>query len=947
MHRVRPLYRPVGRDPLYRFMAGCLLAVAAAACGGGSGDGGKPPTAPPPPARVLTTVTVSLSAATIQVGQTATATAAGLDQNGAAIATGAVSWSTGSPSIATVSEAGVVSGVAPGQVSIVATAGGRSGQASLTVIPVPVATVSVTPAAVTLAIGATQQFAASALGASGQTLTGRAVTWASSDSTVARLSTSNGLVSALATGSATITATSEGKSGTATVTVLPPPVASVSISAASASTSVNGTVALTATAFDATGNVLTGRTFAWTSSNPSVVSGTFVSNVFTAQGVAPGTATITATSENKSGSALVTVTLGAALSITSITPAVLVEGSAAAITGTGFTPAATVTIAGLAASVTSSSSTQLQVTVPARDCQPQRTETVVVRVAGTSAAAQATVKGADPISLGANFFVWSGTDQCISLAAGPAGARYVVGMLSTSDVPSQLTVSQLLTSIGTASAVASTAVGGATTAQLAELPSAGFSRFLVPGALMPIGEPLPKNERNWRAEARVRESEARLLSTLDKGAARRWLSQRVSASRMNAFAQAPLAVGDTTTLRVGNFNSISCAQATTVRAVVRYVGSDNIWLEDIANPTVAFSTTEYQSMEAFFVANTKPTLAAFAGTATDVDNNQHSLILISKEVNKVGNLLGLVWGGDLYPPAQCATSNGAEIFYGLAPDPAGVYGDVWTKTAVSTEYRALMAHELTHVIQLGKQIYFGAGQKATWELEGGATLSEQLVGFRVYGYASGQNLGLTQLRADTEYFQKWVLDLATYFGFSSATTRTTGAPEQCTWVGRPSEGNSGPCANAIRAVYGVPATLLRFVLDRYGAAYPGGETALMRNIVGSPNAGYGSLTVPTGVSTSELLTRFGLMLWSDGKTSNSLASWNLLDIFSGFVASAQLSPYTSSSLQPSLQAAVRAGSTAFLEWSPTAATTPTSLRVRSPSGGAVPSTMVLWVYRYQ
>jgi hypothetical protein len=121
----------------------------------------------------------------------------------------------------------------------------------------------------------------------------------------------------------------------------------------------------------------------------------------------------------------------------------------------------------------------------------------------------------------------------------------------------------------------------------------------------------------------------------------------------------------------------------------------------------------------------------------------------------------------------------------------------------------------------------------------------------------------------------------------------------------------------------------------------------MRNILSSPNAGYASLTSPAGVSTNELLTFFGLMLWSDGKTTNLLKSWNLFDIWSGFVGTAQLAAYTSSAQQPTLQASVRAGSTAYLEWSPAVAASPTSLRIRSPSGGAAPSTMVLWVYRYQ
>src|SRR5205809_2966603 len=91
--------------------------------------------------------------------------------------------------------------------------------------PVPsrsVASVAVTPASATIQVGQTQQLAATLKDASGNTLSGRGVSWSSSNSSVATVS-SSGLVTGLAAGSAVITATSEGKSGTATLTVVAPP----------------------------------------------------------------------------------------------------------------------------------------------------------------------------------------------------------------------------------------------------------------------------------------------------------------------------------------------------------------------------------------------------------------------------------------------------------------------------------------------------------------------------------------------------------------------------------------------------------------------------------------------------------------------------------------------------------------------------------------------------
>ena len=82
---------------------------------------------------VLTTLQVSLTPAIIDSGATATATAEGKDQFGQPMGTGTVAWSSTFPTIAAVTSAGIVSGLAPGQTTITATTGGVSGNHSLIV----------------------------------------------------------------------------------------------------------------------------------------------------------------------------------------------------------------------------------------------------------------------------------------------------------------------------------------------------------------------------------------------------------------------------------------------------------------------------------------------------------------------------------------------------------------------------------------------------------------------------------------------------------------------------------------------------------------------------------------------------------------------------------------------------------------------------------------------
>src|SRR5207253_11222040 len=98
--------------------------------------------------------------------------------------------------------------------------------------------------------------------AGGTPLSGRTVTWSSSNTAVATVSNS-GLVSAVTPGSATITAASEGKSGTSSVTVTNVPVATVEVTPPSASVQAGQTVQLTATPRDGAGDQPSGRTAPW------------------------------------------------------------------------------------------------------------------------------------------------------------------------------------------------------------------------------------------------------------------------------------------------------------------------------------------------------------------------------------------------------------------------------------------------------------------------------------------------------------------------------------------------------------------------------------------------------------------------------------------------------------------------------------------------------------
>jgi len=405
-----------------RGMASGTVVIRAASAG--KQDSAAITVAVPSPLPVAS-VSVAPSSVTVPVGGTVPLVATLKDANGNTLAGRAITWASSGTGVATVSGAGLVTAATVGSATITATSEGQSGTATVSVTTVPVASVTVSPAAASVQAGQTVQLTATPKDAGGTALSGRTVTWASSNVGVASVSGS-GVVSGVAAGSVTITATSEGQGGTSAITVTAPTVvlpgtvsdvavpsltdssatlsftevtdgagqaasydiryvpgpslswgasvpsvtrgtcatpvagttigakrtctvlgltagttytfqlvayrgtltlnavfgnlsnpvtgttgastaaiASVTLSPAGATVTVGNVQQLTATLKDAAGNVLLGRVVTWTSSNTGVAT---VSGTGLVTGGAPGSATVTATSEGISGTAAVTVT---------------------------------------------------------------------------------------------------------------------------------------------------------------------------------------------------------------------------------------------------------------------------------------------------------------------------------------------------------------------------------------------------------------------------------------------------------------------------------------------------------------------------------------------------------------------------------------------------------------------------------------------------------------
>ncbi len=291
-----------------------LLVLSGLSCGGSEGGGTTTPSEPTPVSGVVQPAT-----ATVEVGSDTQFSVLVRYSDGSTrtfTSSSGGTWTSSDPSIATITSSGLATGVAPGTVTITARAEGQSDTATLTVTPPPVASVSVTPESAEVQVGSTVALTATTLDAGGAVLTGRTVTWSSSDAEIAIVG-SDGTVTALSLGIATITARSEGQSGESTIAVVPIPVASVDVTPATATVELGQTQQFTATPVDSNGTPLADRSVSWTSGDTGIL---IVDGNGLATAVGVGTATVTATSEGVEGAATLTVVPRPVASI-EVTPA--------------------------------------------------------------------------------------------------------------------------------------------------------------------------------------------------------------------------------------------------------------------------------------------------------------------------------------------------------------------------------------------------------------------------------------------------------------------------------------------------------------------------------------------------------------------------------------------------------------------------------------------------
>lgn len=397
-----------------------------------------------------------------------------------------------------------------------------------------------------------------------------------------------------------------------------------------------------------------------------------------------------------------TATAGAAPMLAGVAPATFAAGDTVQLSGSALGAAAEVEIAGSPALVVSGSATQLTVIAPI--CLAPGTVSVRAQVQGAwSNALQATyTASAAPLALAVGEYASLDAAQLAGCAAfgdaGPSGAEYLLAAQST---------------IGTPGVSASYRLQG-------------DSVVVALSAAEPHPTAVPFATR-FHDLLRAQERAASLLPRAP-----------VSAALLAPSAQVTVKVGDKRTFQV--CTNIPCSAATDFSAVTaraEYVGLHAALFTDDAAPA-GFTAADYDSVGMMFDQDLYDVDTRAFGSESDIDANGVVIVLFTPAVNRLtprdqcatSVITGYFFGIDIDPLFQMdSRSNKGEVFYAIAPDPAGTVTCNLSTESVRRLVPVTFIHEFQHMISYNQHVLVrGGASEILWLNEGLSHTAEELGG---------------------------------------------------------------------------------------------------------------------------------------------------------------------------------------------------------------------------
>ncbi len=243
------------------------------------------------PAPALDHITLTPASPSVAAGATQTYSAQGYDTGNNAISGLTYTWSLTNAAAGSINSSGVFTAGTIGSYAnvILATSGGKTGTASVTVTAGALDHITLTPPSTSVAIFGNVSFTARGYDVGNNPINGLSYSWSVTNAAAGSIN-SNGVFTAGTTAGSyanIIQATSGGKTATASVTVTAITVDHITITPSNPSVPIGGTKSFAAQAYDSSNNAISGVSYTWSVSS-SFAGSINSSGVFTA-GIAAGT----------------------------------------------------------------------------------------------------------------------------------------------------------------------------------------------------------------------------------------------------------------------------------------------------------------------------------------------------------------------------------------------------------------------------------------------------------------------------------------------------------------------------------------------------------------------------------------------------------------------------------------------------------------------------------
>jgi len=375
----------------------------------------------------------------------------------------------------------------------------------------------------------------------------------------------------------------------------------------------------------------------------------------------------------------------------------------------------------------------------------------------------------------------------------------------------------------------------------------------------------------------------RMREEAEQELAARAVQEAIRSSSPPAFAPAaaPPAVGALLTLNAQSASGQQCSNPINVVGRVMVVSNKAIVVADTANPSVGFTTEDYQSFATFFDAHISPLTEEHFGALTDIDGNERTILLFTKEVNRLTSSGSSSYIGGFFHPRDllmsgCATSNRGELLYLMVPDPTGsINSNPRSVNFVLGITASTMVHEQQHLINAARrqhvlQLSGNARNEETWLNEGLSHLAEELLFYRMAQRAPETNLSLTNIQNTGRVLELNAFQMANFQRFKEfLISPSSSSPYHKT----------DDLSNR-----GASWSFLRYVVDRQ----PVGHSQFLRNLVSSSTVGISNLSGAIGGTSTfaEWLADWSVAVYADDRVTNSsdrhkLWSWNTPTLIPG------------------------------------------------------------------